>query len=158
MFETAADTGKTIVTKREDISMDKSDVDTKILDAESYYDEDPDTEQRQVHYSQEASGTASIIYETTAGDQITDYTTAQTTSAGITQHQNDEEANIMTNSSSSKKRKLESWDDIEEDDNGDKFFSMSITCSLKRLSLINNLKAKVEIYQILEKYASKEKM
>lgn len=164
MFETSTDTGKTVVTKREDVSMDKSDTEIKVIEADGYYEEENEHEQPQEHYVQEAAGTTSIIYETASGEQIADYTTtaAQSSNPNSDHHQQhlDDEipTAINTNNSSSKKRKIESWDDFDEDDNGDKFFSMSIACSLKRLSTINNLKAKVEIFQILEKYACKEKL
>lgn len=152
MFETSTDTGKTVVTKREDTSMDKTDTEIKLIDADGYYEEETDNEPQQEHYVQEASGGTSIIYEATTGEQITDYTTAQSsTTQTVDQHHLEDEI-------PSKKRKVESWDDFDEDDNGDKFFSMSIACSLKRLSTISNLKAKVEIYQIIEKYACKEKL
>mgnify|MGYP003449215838 CR=1 FL=1 len=157
MFETSNDSGKTIVTKREDVSMDKSDTDIKVIEAEGYYEEDPEQEAHQEQYVQEGTETTNIIYETATGEHIADYTNVQT-SQNIDQQHLDEDLIQPIASSNSKKRKAESWDDFDEDDNGDKFFSMSIACSLKRLSTINNLKAKVEIFQILEKYACKEKL
>lgn len=154
MFETSNDSGKTVVTKREDVSMDKSDTEIKLIEADGYYEEDPEQEAPQEQYVQEATETTSIIYETAAGDHIADYTNVQS-SQNIDQQHLDED---LIQPNASKKRKVETWDDFDEDESGDKFFSMSIACSLKRLSTINNLKAKVEIFQILEKYACKEKL
>lgn len=157
MFETTE--GKTVVTKREDLSMDKSDIaaEIKMLEADSYYEDDTD----QQSYVQENPGT-SIIYETSpAGDhQITDYSdTPQSAHQIINDRQSEDEILTATNSSSKLKdrKRKNSWLDADEDDDsGNKYFAMSLACSLKRLSTINNLKAKVEIFQILEKYASKE--
>lgn len=152
MFETSSDTGKTVVTKREDVSLDTK-ADIKMLD-ETYYEEEQEHDQQP-----ENNESVNIIYEAAPGEQITDYTTtiqgAQISQISEPQHL--EEEMISVQPSSSKKRKTDDWE-FEDDDNGDRFFSMSIACSLKRLSTLNNLKAKVEIYQILEKYSSKEKL
>jgi hypothetical protein len=154
MFETSTDTGKTVVTKREDVSMDsKSDI--KMLD-DAYYEEETEHDQQ----TNETNEAVNIIYETAPGEQISEYTTsiqgAQITQINDQQHHLEEEM-ISVQPSSIKKRKSEEWD-VDDNDSGDKYFAMSIACSLKRLSTLNNLKAKVEIYQILEKYASKEKL
>lgn len=150
MFETQTDTGKTVVSKREDVSMD-SKTDIKIME-DTYYEEE------QEHEPPSEANEVNIIYETTTGEQISDYTTSiQTSEINQINEQPVEEEMIAVQPSASKKRKSEDWD-VEDDDNGDRYFSMSIACSLKRLSTLNNLKAKVEIYQILEKYASKDKL
>lgn len=154
MFETSSDTGKTVVTKREDVSLDNK-ADIKMLDETSYYEEEQEHDQQQ----QENHESVNIIYEAAPGEQISDYTTSIQTAqiSQISEPQHLEEEMISVQPSSSKKRKTDDWE-FEDDDNGDRFFSMSIACSLKRLSTLNNLKAKVEIYQILEKYSSKEKL
>lgn len=144
MFETSTETGKTIVTKRDDDHKNISEI--KMIDGDGYYEEEDEHEAE--------PSEVNIIYETTSADQIhhTEFQTSQIVSDQ--QHLED----LCTQPSSSKKRKIDSWEEFEDDENGDRSFSMSIACSLKRLSTINNLKAKVEIYQIIEKYASKEKM
>lgn len=155
MFETSTDTGKTVVTKRDDVSMDKAVSDIKMLDGESYYEEETEQEQQP-----ETNDSVNIIYEAAGGEHISDYATSvQDSQIGqINDQQHLEDEIITVQPSSSKKRKNDDEWDCDDDDNGDKYFSMSIACSLKRLSTISNLKAKIEIYQILEKYASKEKL
>jgi len=157
MFETSE--GKTVVTKREDLSMDKSDITTeiKILESESYYEDEND----QQSYVQENPGTSSIIYETSTGVDHhhhiqEEYTDQQ--SVHLNDRHSDDEMLTTTSSSKGKDRKRKnSWNElVDDDDGGNKYFAMSVACSLKRLTTLNNLKAKVEIYQILEKYATKE--
>jgi hypothetical protein len=155
MFETSE--GKTVVTKRDELEKnDHNDITTeiKMLDSDSYYEEDLE----QQTYVTDPNTTTNIIYETTATveHQLPEYSGATTTrSAGINErHAAGSEDEEMITLPTKKKQRRESWTD--DDENGNKYFAMSVACSLKRLSTINNLKAKVEIYQILEKYASKE--
>jgi hypothetical protein len=155
MFETTE--GKTVVTKRED-TMDKSDLTSEIKILQSdYYEEDENDQQS---YVQENPGTSNIIYEASAGvDQITEHysDTPQSHHVQLNDRQSEDEMLTTTSSNIKKERKRKnSWNDADEDDGGNKYFALSVACSLKRLNTINNLKAKVEIYQILEKYASKE--
>lgn len=154
MFETSE--GKTVVTKREE--MDKSDITTeiKILETESYYEDEAD----QQSYSQENPGTSSIIYE--ASTEVDHHHIQEEYTDQQSVHINDRhsEDDMLTSTSSSKgkdRKRKNSWNELtDDDDGGNKYFAMSVACSLKRLTTLNNLKAKVEIYQILEKYATKE--
>lgn len=156
MFETSD--GKTIVTKRDDLSMDKSDIshEIKILESDGYYEE----EQEQQTYVQETPGTSSIVYEpATAVEHIQDHYSDTPESRQLNDQNSITEEDMLTVKTGTKgkeRKRKNSWSDVTEDDGGNKYFAMSVACSLKRLSTINNLKAKVEIYQILEKYASKE--
>lgn len=152
-FESAD--GKTIVTKREDMSMDKEGVEEmKMMEQEAYFSEEPE----QHAYLQEADGAQNIIYETTTVQHVPEFSGNSHQIHEIVQ-QSDEEQHLSTPKPKDRKRKA-SWDDVEEqgDDNSNKYFAMSVACSLKRLSTINNLKAKVEIYQVLEKFSSKQEL
>jgi hypothetical protein len=153
MFETSE--GKTIVTKRDELDK-SSDVTTeiKMLDSDGYYEEDAE----QTAYVQDPN-TTNIIYETTATvehHQLPEFSGSNARSIGIKEAHLSEEDEEMITLPAKKKQRRDSWTEIDEDEGGNKYFAMSVACSLKRLSTINNLKAKVEIYQILEKYASKE--
>jgi hypothetical protein len=153
MFETSE--GKTVVTKREE--MDKSDITTeiKILESESYYEDEND----QQSYVQENPGSSSIIYETSAEvdhhiqEEYTDQQSVQLND----RHSEEDEMLTSTSSKCKDRKRKNSWNElVDDEDGGNKYFAMSVACSLKRLTTLNNLKAKVEIYQILEKYATKE--
>ena len=101
--------------------------------------------------------TTNIIYETTAAveHQMPEFSGSNARSITVNErHATSEEDEMIT--MPAKKKRRDSWTDVDDDEGGNKYFAMSVACSLKRLSTINNLKAKVEIYQILEKYASKE--
>lgn len=142
------------MTKRDELSMDKSDVgsEIKILEADTYYEEDQDQQQT---YVQDPQTTTNIIYETAATEPLPEFS-GSTRSIHISERQvSEEEQEIITMPTKDRKRK-NSWNEVDEDDSGNKFFAMSVACSLKRLSYINNLRAKGEIFQILEKYATKE--
>lgn len=144
-FENQSD-GKTIVTKREDITMDKDGVEEmKLMDQEEYFAE----EQEQHTAYLDTSGAQNIIYETTTVQHVPEYSGS---SHQIVQHSDEE--HLSPPKPKDRKRK-NSWDDVEESDDN-KYFAMSVACSLKRLSTINNLKAKVEIFQVLEKFSSKQ--
>lgn len=162
MFEAAPETGgKMVVSKREqnedthNDSMDKNEIvgSIKILnESDGYYEEDveQDHEEQQTFVDESGNG---VIYET--HEQFTEIVPTNEQNESEVQHL-DEEDIIAVTPRVSKKRKFGSWNDFDDDDNGDKFFAMSIACSIKRLSTANNLKAKIEIYQILEKYADKK--
>ncbi|KAG5679949.1 hypothetical protein PVAND_009484 [Polypedilum vanderplanki] len=152
MFETSE--GKTVVTKRDDVDKNET-TEIKMLDPDGYYDEDAE----QSTYVQDPNNT-NIIYETTATvehHQLPEYSGSNVArSINIKEaHLSDDEEEMIT-VPAKKKQRRDSWTEMNEDEGGNKYFAMSVACSLKRLSTINNLKAKVEIYQILEKYASKE--
>lgn len=146
-FESAD--GKTIVTKREEMSIDEKDPtadEMKLLDQEAYYSEEPD------QHSYLESGGTQLVYETSAIEQIPEF--SGTSQAHDNVSQSDEDNPILLKQKD-RKQKINDWDDLVEG-NEDKFFAMGIACSLKKLSTINNLKAKVEIYQVLAKFSSKQ--
>lgn len=150
-FESAD--GKTVVTKRDDGSIMKDDntVDEKMmLEQEAYFTEEQDhTEQ----FIQEAGGSQSIIYEAVPEFSSTSHQIHEVV------HASDEELNLspQTLDKSKDRKRKASWEQVDENDDN-KYFAMSVACSLKRLSTINNLKAKVEIYQVLEKFSSKQEL
>lgn len=142
-FETSE--GKTVVTKREDISLiEKESQIDDMQDHETFYEE---TEPNNV-YIQESENGQSVIYETSV--QPVEYTESSSQVHEVVRHHPEEE-----HLSPVEKKRKRDWNDIDESDD-DKFFAMSVACSLKRLSTINNLKAKVEIYQVLERFTSKQ--
>lgn len=143
-FETSE--GKTVVTKREDISMIEKDSQIEdIQEQEAFYEE---TEPNHV-YIQDSENGQSLIYETSV--QPVEYPEPSSQVHEVVRHHPEEEEHLNP---VEKKRKRD-WNDIDENDD-DKFFAMSVACSLKRLTTINNLKAKVEIYQVLERFTSKQ--
>lgn len=144
-FESAD--GKTVVTKR-DISMDKDIEDVKLVNEDEYFTEDPEQ-----HTYLETSGAANIIYEAATVQHIPEFSGS---SHHIREVQQSDEEQQSQPKPKERKRKV-SWDDVEEQDDN-KYFAMSVACSLKRLSTINNLKAKVEIFQVLEKFSSKQEL
>lgn len=148
-FESAD--GKTIVTKREDSMLEDKDQtaeDLKLLEQEGYYTE----EQEQHAYHLQESGSQNIIYESTTIEHVPEFS-GNSHQIHEVVHQSDEE-NLSSQKQLDRKRKEVAWDMDDQED--DKYFAMSIACSLKRLSTINNLKAKVEIFQVIEKFSSRE--
>lgn len=141
-FESAD--GKTIVTKREDISMDKVD------DMQDGYFEEPEH-----HVYLQESGPANVIYETSSVQHIPEFSGNSHEIHEVVQQSDEEHLSVSPPKPKDRKRKM-SWDETEDTNDDNKFFAMSVACSLKRLSTINNLKAKVEIYQVLEKFSSKQ--
>lgn len=139
-FETSE--GKTVVTKRDDMSI----IEKESPDEEAYYE---DAEPHHVYIQESGSG-QSLIYETSV--QPVEYSGSTSQVHEVTQQQEEEEH--LSPMKIDRKRKR-SWDGIDEND-GDKCFAMSVACSLRRLSTINNLKAKVEIFQILERFTVKQ--
>lgn len=147
--------GKTVVTKREDGSIMKEEhtVDEKMdgmMEQETYFTEEQDhTEQ----FIQEAGGSQNIIYEA-----VPEFSSS-THQIHEVVHASDEEINLLpqTLDKSKDRKRKPSWEQVDENDDN-KYFAMSVACSLKRLSTINNLKAKVEIYQVLEKFSSKQEL
>lgn len=149
-FESAD--GKTIVTKREDISMDK---DTTVEEMQDGYFEEPEHV-----YLQESSGAQNVIYESASVQHIPEYSGSSHQIHEVVQQSDEEHLSASPPKPKDRKRKI-SWTESNEegtsnDNNDNKYFAMSVACSLKRLSTINNLKAKVEIYQVLEKFSSKQ--
>ncbi|CRK97578.1 CLUMA_CG010964, isoform A [Clunio marinus] len=140
--------GKTIVvTKREEVDKETTDEDMKLIDQEEYFTED----QEPVY--QEGGNGQNIIYETTTVQHVPEFS-GNAHQIHEVVHQSDEEQHLSPSKNKDRKRKL-SWDEVDQNDDN-KYFAMSVACSLKRLSTLNNLKAKVEIYQVLEKFATKE--
>lgn len=119
------------------------------MEQEAYFAEEPE----QHTYLQEAGSSQNIIYESTTIEHVPEFS-GNSHQIHEVVHQSDEE-NLNFKKEPQRKRKSVVWSEIEEHDD-DKYFAMSIACSLKRLSTINNLKAKVEIYQVLEKFSSRE--
>lgn len=141
-FETSE--GKTVVTKRDDLSMIEKDSQDDMQ--ETYYEE---SEPHHVYIQESGSG-QSLIYETSV--QPVEYSGSSSQVHDVAQQQEEEEH--LTPIKIERKRKRSS-DGVDENDS-DKCFAMSVACSLKRLSTINNLKAKVEIFQILERFTVKQ--
>lgn len=136
------------MTKREDVSMDKEAVDEiKLMEQDEYF-----AEEQEQHAYLETGGQQNIIYETTSVQHVPEFSGTSHQIHEVVQ-QSDEE-HLSPPKPKERKRKS-SWDEVEEHDDN-KYFAMSVACSLKRLSTINNLKAKVEIYQVLEKFSSKQ--
>lgn len=119
----------------------------KLMDQESYFAEEQDQ-----HTYIEAGSSQNIIYESTTIEHVPEFSGNSHRIHEVVQ-QSDEE-NLSTKKEAVK-RKAVAWSEVDEHDD-DKYFAMSISCSLKRLSTLNNLKAKVEIYQVLEKFSSKQ--
>lgn len=144
MFENSD--GKTVVTKREDISMDKE---TTVEEIQEGYFEEPEH-----HVYLQDNGTAqNVIYETASVQHIPEFS-GNSHQINEVVNQSDEEHQVTSPPKPKERKRKASWDEAEDDDN--KFFAMSLACSLRRLSTINNLKAKVEIFQVLEKLSSKQ--
>lgn len=107
-------------------------------------------------YLQETGGAQNVIYETASVQHIPEYSGNSHQIHEVVQQSDEEHLAVSPPKPKDRKRK-ESWDDEAEDaSNDNKYFAMSVACSLKRLSTINNLKAKVEIYQVLEKFSTKQ--
>lgn len=150
-FESAD--GKTIVTKREDISIDEKDHTTeeiKMIEQDAYY-----ADEQEQHYLQESGGTQNIIYESSTIEQLPEFSGNSRQVQGSVSHSDDESPIVLKQKD--RKSRICDWDDLAEE-NEDKYFAMGIACSLKKLSTLNNLKAKVEIYQVLAKWGSKQEM
>lgn len=138
-FESAD--GKISVSKRE-----KEDL--KLLEQEEYFSS------KQEHtYLQESAGSQNIMYESTTIEHVPEFFGTPHQIHEVVQQSDDENVTMLTEKEP--KRRSEMWEDVEEQDDN-KYFAMSVACSLKRLSTINNLKAKVEIFQVLEKFTSRE--
>lgn len=142
-FETSE--GKTVVTKRDDMSIIEKESQDDLQ--ETYYD---DGEPHHVYIQESGSG-QSLIYETSV--QPVEYSGSSSQVHEVTQQQEEVEEHLSPLKIERKRKR--SWDGVDEND-GDKCFAMSVACSLRRLSTINNLKAKVEIFQILERFAVKQ--
>jgi BESS motif len=160
MFEATPETGgKVVVSKREhedshNDSMDKSEIvnSIKIInESDEYYEEEDVENDHEQQFVDEAGN--GVIYE--SHEQFTEVVPSNEQHESEVQHL-DEEDIIALTPRINKKRKFDNWNDFDDDENGDKFFAMSIACTIKRLSPINNIKAKTEIFQILEKYADKK--
>lgn len=147
-FESAD--GKTIVTKREDISMEKDHTveEMKLIDQDAYF-----SEEQEHTYLQEPGGSQNIIYESTTIEHVPEFSGSSHAIHEVSQ-QSDEE-NPLSEKPKERKRKNTSWEEVEDQDDN-KYFAMSVACSLKRLSTINNLKAKVEIFQVIEKFSTRQ--
>lgn len=128
---------------------DKDHTDDMRLEQEAYYTEEAD----QTSYLQESGGSQNIIYEAAAIEQMPEFSGTSHRAHESVNHSDEENPIVMKQKE--RKPKLRDWDDLAED-NEDKYFAMGIACSLKKLSTINNLKAKVEIYQVIAKYSSKD--
>lgn len=147
-FESAD--GKTIVTKREDISMDK---DVTIEEMQDGYFEEPEHHV----YLQESGSAQNVIYENASVQHIPEFSGNSHQIHEVVQQSDEEHLAVSPPKPEDRKRKV-SWDEAQDTSDDNKFFAMSVACSLKRLSTINNLKAKVEIFQVLEKFSSKQEM
>lgn len=134
--------GKTIVSKRE-VDKDQSE-EVKLFEQDGYFAEEQ--EQQEQTYLQESAGLQNIIYESTTVDHVPEFSG---TSHELAVQQSDEE-NL---NAVKRKRRSDNWHDVEEQDDN-KYFAMSVACTLKRLSTINNLKAKREILEVLERITS----
>lgn len=150
-FETSD--GKTVVTKREEPPTDKDLI--KLVDPlehEEYFAEEG---QDQHSYIQDTASDQNIIYETTTVQHVPEYSGSSHQVHDAAQ-QSDEEHLLIPMQPKERKRKSSlDWDEVKEQDDN-KYFAMSVACSLKRLSMINNLKAKVEIFQVLEKFSARQ--
>lgn len=148
-FESAD--GKTIVTKRDDISMEKDHTveELKLMDQEYFAEEQ---EQDQHTYLQEP-GSQNIIYESTTIEHVPEFSGSSHAIHEAVQQSDDE--NPLSLKPKERKRKSSSWEEVDQNDDN-KYFAMSVISTLNRLSTINNLKAKVEIFQVLEKWCSKQ--
>lgn len=133
--------------KREDLNVkDESTADDmKLLEQDTYYAEDQDHQT----YLQENGNGQNIIYESTTIEQVPEFSGSSHEIHEVVQ-QSDEET---PPAHPTRKRKDSNWEDFgEHHDN--KYFAMSVACSLKRLTTLNNLKAKMEIYQVLERISA----
>jgi hypothetical protein len=146
MFENTD--GKTVVSKREDISLDRE-ATLEEIEAGGYFEEEPEHHV----YVQESVPAQNVIYETASVQQIPEFSGSSHQITEVVQSEDEQQASPPK--PQERKRKV-SWDEAEGDDN--KFFAMSVACSLKRLTTVNNLKAKVEIFQVLERIYSKQEM
>lgn len=118
--------------------------DMKLMDQDGYFADDQD----QQNYLQESGNGQSIIYESTTIEHVPEFSGSSHQIHEVVQ-QSDEETPTPAQPVN-RKRKDSTWEDFgEQDDN--KYFAMSVACSLKRLSTLNNLKAKMEIFQVLER-------
>lgn len=127
------------------------DKDAVVEEMQDGYFEEPD---HHVYLQEASSAHQNVIYETASVQHIPEFSGNSHQIHDVVQQSDEEHLAISPPKLKDRKRKI-SWD--EDDTNDDnKFFAMSVACSLKRLSTINNLKAKVEIYQILEKFATKQ--
>lgn len=136
------------MTKRDEMAIIEKDSQDDLH--ETYYEE---TDPHHVYIQESGSG-QSLIYETSV--QPVEYSGSSSQVhevVDITQQQQDEEEHLSPLKIERKRKR--SWDGVDEND-GDKCFAMSVACSLRRLSTINNLKAKVEIFQILERFTVKQ--
>lgn len=150
-FESSAD-GKTVITKRE-VSPEKDTVDDiKMLEQSGYFAEE---QEHHTYMAQETGGAQNIIYETTTVEHVPDFSGSQNHEV-VSQSDDENLSSPKPQSSQARKRKSPNWEDELNDHDDNKYFAMSVACSLKRLSTINNLKAKVEIFQVLEKFSSKQ--
>lgn len=134
--------GKTIVSKRE-VEKDQNE-ERKLIEHDGYFAEEQ--EQHEQTYLQESAGSQNIIYESTTIEHVPEFSGA---SLEVMQQSDEENLNLIKQ----KDRKRTSWDDVDDQDDN-KYFAMSVACSLKRLSPRNNLKAKKEILEVLEKITS----
>jgi hypothetical protein len=147
MFENTD--GKTVVSKREDISVDRE-ATFEEIQAGGYFEEEPEHHV----FVQESGAAQNVIYETASVQQIPEFSGSSHQISEVVQSE-DEQQVVNPPKPQERKRKV-SWDETEGDDN--KFFAMSVACSLKRLTTVNNFKAKVEIFQVLEKIYTKQEM
>lgn len=146
-FESAD--GKTIVTKREDISMEKDHStveELKMMDQDAYF-----SEEQEHTYLQEPGGSQNIIYESTTIEHVPEFSGSSHAIHEVVQ-QSDEESPLSVKPKE-RKRKYTSWEECEDQD---KYFAMSVACSLKGLSTINNCRAKAEIFKVLGEFTSKQ--
>lgn len=149
-FESAD--GKTVVTKREEGSIMKDETadDKLMIEQESYFTEEQDHNEQ---FIQEAGGSHSIIYEAVPEFSSTNHQITEVVQAS------DEELNLSPQALDKSKirKRTQSWEQVNEDDDN-KCFAMSVASSLRRLSTIYNMKARVEIYQVLEKFTTKQEL
>lgn len=149
-FESAD--GKTVVTKRDDGSIMKEEQhdEKMMIEQDAYFAEEADPNEQ---FIQEAGGSQNIIYEA-----VPEFSSATHQIHEVVQA-SDEELNLSPqglDKPKDRKRKL-SWEQSNEDDDN-KCFAMSVASSLRRLSTIYNMKARVEIYQVLEKFTTKQEL
>lgn len=119
------------------------------MEQDGYFAEDPDHQ----NYLQENGNGQNIIYESTTIEHVPEFSGSSHQIHEVVQ-QSDEETPAPPQSSN-RKRKDSTWEDFGDQDD-DKYFAMSVACSLKRLTTLNNLKAKMEIFQVLERISSRQ--
>lgn len=149
-FESAD--GKTVVTKRDEGSIMKEEQhdEKMMIEQDAYFAEEADPNEQ---FIQEAGGSQNIIYEAVPEFSSSTHQIHEVVQAS------DEELNLSPQAldkPKDRKRKL-SWEQSNEDDDN-KCFAMSVASSLRRLSTIYNMKARVEIYQVLEKFTTKQEL